>query len=205
MNGHVRMREMRRMLRRLLKAITALSLLLCVGAATLWANTLALTVNDRFLYLSLRVRHGHHEHSLESHPSGLSVVSVDRFSAASAWACRFEPDTVGVYWGVDAAWEFGGMSRVRQTMVGYDPDDERRFQRVEAYTVPHAYACTALAVLPVAFAVGRWRARRARRLSSANRCRRCGYDLRSTPDGSGPPLATCPECGGASGTIVTAR
>jgi hypothetical protein len=48
------------------------------------------------------------------------------------------------------------------------------------------------------------RRRRARRLSWANRCRGCGYVLRSPPDASGPPLATCPECGAASGTIVAA-
>jgi hypothetical protein len=42
------------------------------------------------------------------------------------------------------------------------------------------------------------RRRRARRLASAKCCRQCGYDLRSTPDASGPLLATCPECGAAA-------
>jgi hypothetical protein len=68
-----------------------------------------------------------------------------------------------------------------------------------------------LAFLPcwvLALAAGTWplasaalyvrRGRRARRLARSNRCRRCGYDLRSTPDASSPPLATCPECGEAA-------
>lgn len=40
-----------------------------------------------------------------------------------------------------------------------------------------------------------YRLRRLRRLARAGCCRKCGYDLRSTPDGSGALLAVCPECG----------
>lgn len=50
----------------------------------------------------------------------------------------------------------------------------------------------------------RRRRRRARRPGSATCCRRCGYDLRSTPDASGPLLATCPECGAAAGGAAAA-
>jgi hypothetical protein len=70
----------------------------------------------------------------------------------------------------------------------------------------HSGECHA-AALPLwllAFTTGAWplasaaqfiRRRRSRRLLPTNRCRQCGYDLRSTPDASGPPLPTCPECG----------
>jgi hypothetical protein len=48
------------------------------------------------------------------------------------------------------------------------------------------------------------RRRRARRLGRPGRCRRCGYDVRSTPDADGPRLATCPECGAATVDAATA-
>jgi hypothetical protein len=39
--------------------------------------------------------------------------------------------------------------------------------------------------------------RRVRRLAGTGCCRRCGYDLRATPETGGPRLAVCPECGAA--------
>ena len=36
---------------------------------------------------------------------------------------------------------------------------------------------------------------RGRKRRRTGRCPRCNYDVRATPDASGPSLPTCPECG----------
>jgi hypothetical protein len=63
----------------------------------------------------------------------------------------------------------------------------------------------------LALAAGAWpagsaalsvrRRRRLRRLALVGRCRRCGYDLRATPDPAGPRLPACPECGAAAAAV----
>jgi hypothetical protein len=54
-------------------------------------------------------------------------------------------------------------------------------------SLPWWFVTLAAAVLPAGWAVGRWRRRRT---TAAGRCRKCGYDLRATPE-------RCPECGAA--------
>ncbi|MEZ0264948.1 MAG: hypothetical protein ACAI43_09495, partial [Phycisphaerae bacterium] len=63
----------------------------------------------------------------------------------------------------------------------YGPPAERR-----TLTVPYWALCAGSAVLPVAAALRRRRARDPEALP----CRACGYDLRATP-------GRCPECGGS--------
>ena len=43
------------------------------------------------------------------------------------------------------------------------------------------------------FGVGAWLRRRA--IDRSGLCRKCGYDLRATPNADGPLLDRCPECG----------
>jgi hypothetical protein len=49
------------------------------------------------------------------------------------------------------------------------------------------------------------RRRRARRLALVGCCRRCGYDLRATPEAGGAMLATCPECGRSAAAAASRR
>jgi hypothetical protein len=57
--------------------------------------------------------------------------------------------------------------------------------------VRHRTLALLTAILPAMWAVGRWRRRRT---VAAGRCRKCGYDLRATPD-------RCPECGAAAAAV----
>ena len=58
-------------------------------------------------------------------------------------------------------------------------------EAVHEVLIPHWVLALLSAVLPAAWAVGRWRRRRT---IAAGRCATCGYDLRATPE-------KCPECG----------
>jgi hypothetical protein len=66
-------------------------------------------------------------------------------------------------------------------------------------TAPTGHIAAAAAAYPVArllLLTARWM--RGRRLARIGHCRRCGYDLRATPDApaaGGPLLDRCPECG----------
>jgi len=71
--------------------------------------------------------------------------------------------------------------------------------RTVAVELPY-WSIAALAGLPPALVLA-WRQRR--RLRPTGGCRACGYDLRATPDGGGPILPRCPECGAATDPLPT--
>src|SRR4051812_29046382 len=129
----------RRLPRILLNAASLGSAILCLATGALWCS--------RNSYVSIHVRHAHAEYSFESHPYGLSIVTVNRFAVDSPWAVRIERNTVAAYWAVNPDWNFRGLYHVRLEMRGYD-GDQQRLQRLGAYTAPHGYACAALAILP---------------------------------------------------------
>lgn len=75
-----------------------------------------------------------------------------------------------------ASWSHLGVDRVRVAAWGIS---------IDGLNVPYGYVVGALVAWPVA-RIWLWRRARSRRL--AGHCRRCGYDLRATPE-------RCPECG----------
>jgi hypothetical protein len=77
-----------------------------------------------------------------------------------------------------------------------DPSTNSRFGGNRPYLtviVPHWMTALLAGVLPATWATRTYRARR----YAAGRCRRCGYDLRATPD-------RCPECGESPAQPATA-
>jgi hypothetical protein len=68
----------------------------------------------------------------------------------------------------------------------------QRFMPAVHVIVPD-YLAVLITLPPVLLWVG-WRFHRPAKLSPG-RCRRCGYDLRATPDDAGELLDRCPECG----------
>jgi hypothetical protein len=67
----------------------------------------------------------------------------------------------------------------------YETDDYVETRTYAGARVPHWFAATVLALLPARWIISR---RRGGKKAAFALCRRCGYDLRATPD-------RCPECG----------
>jgi hypothetical protein len=93
-----------------------------------------------------------------------------------------------------------GWGPFRWQVHGFDADNEVGEMRFdESVTLP----CWLLALAAGAWPAGSValfvrRRRRLRRLAHVGCCRRCGYDLRATPEPAGAgggSLAVCPECG----------
>jgi ssDNA-binding Zn-finger/Zn-ribbon topoisomerase 1 len=63
-------------------------------------------------------------------------------------------------------------------------------ERVRGVFLPWWLIVTCFAGIPLAWTAGFFRRQHAKRLIRENRCPKCGYDLRATPQGR-----RCPECG----------
>ena len=173
------------MKRRLLNLLTALSLLLCVAVAALWAAS---------YWLSPRLYVGHHGGTTGT---GLNVRWTP--GAVECVAIRFESEPGRAAIGFNASagaerWRDGMIRRSAWVRGGFGLHPWQSTVTGHGPTYTNYYWGLSLPsyVPAILFGFGpalRWNRRRyRRRCMTAGLCPRCGYDLRATPD-------KCPECG----------
>jgi hypothetical protein len=166
----------RRLGRYILNLLTVLSLLLCLAVAAAWGSSYWRRYEVRYSdaayeYLCYaRSAHARVRLYLASGDGSLPGPLWLSFSSAPAIA-TLRPLTSslpGISWKRDV--------------------EQQTFGRVDSWVVEvhDAYPLALFASLPAWRIYHRWRRRR---WSQPGRCRKCGYDLRATPD-------RCPECGG---------
>ena len=186
----------RAMTRRLLNLVTLLSLVLCVAAAVLWARSYGnrihpmLDVPCQTVLYRVWMENG----------NGRFGLSLNRWT----WETPAPPQRRELTWCESdpeplRSWLFarrprgdgvqvGGMDLIYRVVYEHrhpTPGRQRGSYVYGGFVVPHAYAAALFLVLPAARLRISMRRRRRRKM---NRCARCGYDLRGTPQ-------RCPECG----------
>jgi hypothetical protein len=183
---------------RLLNLLTALSLLLCLSAAGLWARSYFR--GDRVLWASVddspgQITYRHWQFTSlcgQLHWEGDTLVVTDptklpavRANLAGVRPVSYQDERAGFAVGYDRSFLNSLAFHIGGTYSTPIPPTDRR--TISFAAVPLWAPALAGAALP---AVRLWRRRRAeRRRRAANRlCVRCGYDLRASPE-------RCPECG----------
>jgi hypothetical protein len=153
---------MRRLARHLFTLCSAVSLLLCVGVCALWVTR--------------DLRHGSvwwidGRHVIEATDVGLDFTVESEVRSGGPKS--------PVNW---RGWSARGFGSWRLYFAsGWE----------DTYSVPYWFLAVATTILPSATTV-RWRRRRTlRNRRLRGQCRRCGYDLRASPE-------RCPECGTAA-------
>jgi hypothetical protein len=187
---------MKRLAHRLFTLCSALSLLLCMTAAMLWARSYRTADWFRFLHISDEGQSDtHHDWSVTSESGGLRFKYQSDPHAKSVgayprprWHKTYKPQ---------GAPFFGTLSsnprrdrRTRLQRWGFDVADTatgRPPEIIRGVVAPHWFWCAAASVLPVVW-LGHHRSRQRRAREKAGLCPQCGYDLRATP-------GRCPECG----------
>ena len=183
-----------RLRRRLLGIFALVSLLLLIAACGMWVRSYFVT--DRINW-----RHTRGDNLLQG-GRGFAEFSGwfgDNSRQPADWyGVRYQKDLpqrpsnfmVFLNWDPGDVWinhAWGGFE-------WHEKRDARRPARTVLVIIPFWWLAVATALTPVAWLVSRVRSRVLSR-RRAGRCRACGYDLRATPEGGGPLLERCPECG----------
>jgi hypothetical protein len=192
--------------RRLLNLLTALSLVVCVATCALWVRSyragdvVGLRRSDRghHTLIDCSAQSSRGQVAFRWYRNTMTDLSTfDYFQARRAWDGAYRA-VHGKFWSIQS---IGGGDRLRESRAfGFawlryrvnrpDYDDE-----AQAFVLPLWFPAMLTAIAPA-----RWSANTVRRFVAGRRdrrrghCRRCGYDLRSTP-------ARCPECGTAVSTL----
>jgi hypothetical protein len=188
------------MIRRLLKLLTALSLLLCVAVVVLWVRSYR--VRDDIELQTVDHRH----RSFTTYYFDLSGGSV--FASRSRVACLDEEQFAGTLAHSELGWQRAtrpassntgkrmaaralgpGERRWAGFGLGYiqhrlGPPAYRIDTRSDSLWIPMWMLVALLSVPPACWLSQRWQRGRKR----AGLCSACGYDLRASP-------GRCPECG----------
>jgi hypothetical protein len=188
------------MKRGLLNLLTVLSMLLCGAAGALWvrsyfASDAATYARDRvsadgykrFNYLLISHR-GQLVFLVSSQdfrplPPGVAGRMAEEYRRHTSRALDVHRHNLSPPYMMPAGgwWVRRGFSHSHfgapQTPTIYNEQSQ--------FAAPHWALVAAAGLLPAAYAVHRWRARR---MGRPGVCAKCGYDLRATPD-------KCPECG----------
>ncbi len=177
---------MRRLLRILLNAATALSLVLCAATVALWVRS--------YQTGSSVTRYGR---TASGARVEIATVSLFRGSVGlheSVWVLNGLSQRVSyrIETGPLASDVAGGASDLYPVAWGFgwyaDGPTEDVHRTARGVTVPCWALASACAALPIVRATRR---RFGARRAQAGRCPACGYDLRATPE-------RCPECGTTS-------
>jgi hypothetical protein len=155
------------MAKRLLNLLTLLSLLLCVAVVALWVRSYL--VQD---HLTVRRPHRH-------------ITVGTEYGAFVIFHTSYDDD-IGTSWNwnVEPLPYQPGLSPLALALVTIEAT-----QGFSPQTLVIVLPQWAVAAVFGTFPVGRLiRHHRSRRRHGSDACRRCGYDLRATPD-------RCPECG----------
>ena len=174
---------MRRVLRILLNALTVLSLVLCLSSLVLWVRGYRREEAVGWRY-SPRPGAESFFFNLRSGRGGNAVYVGFESATFASWMKKF-----GWHWRSDQREPITYAAAAPPTHWGFDYEANRnQFGRSARFVFPAWLAVTFLALLPMtrlALSIRR------RRHGREGRCRKCGYDLRATPD-------RCPECGAAA-------
>jgi len=157
------------MTRRLVKLVTILSLLVCLGALGLW-------VRSYWVHDQLQVRAVEHWLILHS-TSGVLFVFDNRFIDSQAFRIEWirQPEIAGKT-------PLGLLG----SLIDFNYDASLPSSAGKVLTFPHWAVAALFALLPSARLYRRLRRR------EDGRCKKCGYDLAGNVSG------VCPECGSAS-------
>jgi len=162
---------------RFFKVAAAVSLVLCAATTVLFVHS-----GFRYVYISIGTSPTHVHWNFGSARGRFyceRVAYPSGYRDVVGWRVGGGPGSGPAAW----SWRFGGFEAYHKVFAGSGVDFGQ-------FVVPHYFAMLVLLMLPA-----RWWMNR--RHVPPGHCRRCGYDLRATPQ-------RCPECGGATAAQASA-
>jgi hypothetical protein len=158
--------------RRLFNLGAAISLIFCLAMAGLWISSLFHSPIDLYRNATPNVEV----------KSGSLIVHIDRSVHLGPRGLLSSPPL--------RRWHFAGFSYT--DFPGF-VEPVGVLHHFIVFSLALAWPLLLFALLPAAWLLVHARQRRLRR--AWNLCRNCGYDVRATPEATGPLLPRCPECG----------